>query len=124
MTKLLALIVEDDKRLAEIFSLALQKEFEIKVISDGTTALALLAELIPAVVVLDLHLPHISGEKILQKIRSYEHLAKTRVIVATADAQKADQLREIADLVLLKPISPNQLRELAMRLRPPDTVID
>lgn len=124
MTKLLALIVEDDKRLAEIFSLALQKEFEIKVISDGNTALALLAELIPAVVVLDLHLPHISGEKILQKIRSYEHLAKTRVIVATADAQKADQLRETADLVLLKPISPNQLRELAMRLRPPDTVID
>jgi CheY-like chemotaxis protein len=124
MIKPLALIIEDDKRLAEIFSLALQKEFEIEVIEEGHRALARLAELTPALVLLDLHLPNISGKKILRQIRSDERLNGTRIMLATADAVMAELLREEADLVLLKPISVHQLRELAMRLRPPDSLMD
>ncbi|HEX9923453.1 MAG TPA: response regulator [Anaerolineae bacterium] len=123
MTKPLALIIEDDSRLAEIFSLTLQQEFQVEVIEDGETALARLAILTPALVVLDLHLPHISGKTILARIREDERLITTRVMLATADAQLADQLRDNADLVLLKPISVNQLYDLAMRLRPPDIML-
>jgi hypothetical protein len=39
-------------------------------------------------------------------------------MVATADPLMADFLRDDANLVLIKPISFSQLRELAMRLRP------
>ena len=38
------------------------------------------------------------------------------MIVTTADAQMADGVRGKADLVLLKPVSVDQLRELAKRL--------
>jgi CheY-like chemotaxis protein len=123
MTKPLALIVEDDKKLADIFFLALQTEFQVKVVEDGEAALAQLSISIPALLILDLHLPRISGQFILAHIRSDKRLADTRVILATADAQLAEQLQEKADLVLLKPISVSQLRDLAMRLRPPDTMI-
>ena len=123
MIKPLALIIEDDSRLAEIFSLTLQQEFQVEVIGDGETALARLADLTPALVVLDLHLPHISGRTILARIRDDERLAMTRVMLATADARLADELRDKVDLVLLKPISINQLYDLAMRLRPPDTML-
>ena len=120
----LALIIEDDANLSEIFALALQKaEFETEVIGDGNTALTRLAKAVPAVVVLDLHLPHVSGDQILRQIRTDERLINTQVMLATADAQMAERLREDSDLVLLKPISFNQLRELAARLRPPDTLI-
>jgi two-component system cell cycle response regulator DivK len=123
MTNSLALIIEDDEFLAEIFSITLQEaEFEIEIIRDGQAALTRLAALTPALVVLDLHLPYVSGVDILHQIRADERLAETRVMLATADAIMADNLREDADLVLLKPISTNQLRELAKRLHPPDVV--
>lgn len=119
----LALIIEDDPDLSIIFAEALQAaEFETKIIQDGEIALACLAEDQPVVVVLDLHLPHASGDDILHHIRSEAHLANTRVIITTADPLMADSLQTEADLVLIKPISFSQLRDLAVRLRPPDIV--
>jgi CheY-like chemotaxis protein len=111
------LIVEDDEMLAEVFSLALQAgDFEIARAKDGPAALAWLAETAPDLVILDLHLPRISGPEILARIRADERLAQTKVILTTADYRLADTLRERADLVLLKPVSPDQLRTLASRL--------
>jgi two-component system KDP operon response regulator KdpE len=125
MEKSLALIIEDDQKLGDIFSLSLQAaEFETEIVTDGKVALARLAATRPDLVVLDLHLPHVSGEKILQHIRADVRLANTRVMLVTADALMAEGLLGEADLVLLKPISPAQLRDLASRLRPPDIVMD
>ena len=123
MTNPLALIIEDDHKLATIFAQALRiAKFEPEIIQDGNTALARLAVTIPVVVVLDLHLPYVSGLEILRQIRADERLNQTHVILATADALMADSLRQEADLVLLKPISFSQLRDLAARLRPRDTI--
>jgi DNA-binding response OmpR family regulator len=114
-----ALIVEDDEFLSEIFSKALQSaEFDTEIVRDGQVALTRLDETRPDVVVLDLHLPHVSGKDILRYIRSAPHLLKTRVMVATADPLTADYLRDDANLVLIKPISFRQMRDLALRLRP------
>ena len=118
MTQPLALIIEDDPKLADIFALSLETAgYQVEIIADGGAALTRLAEMAPDVVVLDLHLAHVSGEGILHYIRANIHLTKVHVILATADAAMADQLGEQVDLVLLKPISPFQLRDLATRLR-------
>jgi len=125
MTNPLALIVEDDPHQAELFTMALQAaEFETETIMDGIAALSRLTEIVPAVVVLDLHLPGVAGDKILHRIRADERLAETRVMLATADGEMAKSLRGESNLVLLKPISPSQLRALASRLRPSDTVME
>ena len=117
----LALIIEDDPKLAHIFGEALRAaEFETEIIKEGDSALARLAVTIPAVVVLDLHLPEVSGETILHQIRADERLTGTSVMIATADPYLAETLRSQADLVLIKPISFGQLRDLAKRLRPAD----
>jgi len=114
MSKRLALIVEDNADLSLIFSEALQAAgFETEVALAGDTALARLAVTTPRVVVLDLHLPRVSGMDILHQIRADPRLTGTRVIVATAHPRMADSLRDEADLVLLKPISFSQLRDLA-----------
>jgi DNA-binding response OmpR family regulator len=121
MTNPVALIIEDDPDLATIFAEALRMaQFETEIVHDGQAALAVLIATTPTVVLLDLHLPHVSGQTILQQIRADERLAKTRILLATADSLKAESLREEVDLVLLKPISFYQLRDLAKRLRPPD----
>jgi DNA-binding response OmpR family regulator len=116
MKKPFVLIVEDDPKLREIISITLEADFELETCADGTTALERLKSTIPEIVVLDLNLPGASGKDILTYIRSEERLTKTRVILTTADDRQAETLNNDADIVLLKPVSPMQLRELALRL--------
>ena len=115
MTKPIALIVEDNPQLNKIFSITLQADFATEICSDGDSALARLAEIVPAIVILDLHLPTTSGKEILMYIRSEARLADTRIIICTADERQAQSLEDEADIVLLKPVSPAQLRQIASR---------
>ena len=115
--KEIALIIEDDEDLSEIFGQALNSaNYEIEIIRDGAIARDRLKEVLPVVVVLDMHLPNVSGNILLKQIRADERLKKTRVVVATADAQMGESLRGEADLVLIKPITFTQLRDLTFRL--------
>lgn len=116
MTKPLALIIEDDPQLNTIMSITLQADFEIETCADGKAGLERLRQTTPTIVVLDLNLPGVPGKEILQSIRADERLAKTRIILTTADERQAETLQDEADIVLLKPVSPAQLRELALRL--------
>ncbi len=118
MSNPLALIVEDDYDLSNIFAQALQAAgFETQIFRTGDAALVRLSSTKPDVVVLDLHLPRVAGMDILRQIRADPRLAETRVIVATADDRQAEALQDEADLVLVKPISFSQLRDLAARLK-------
>ena len=113
------LVIEDDVDLAIIFSEALRRAgYDVRVIHDGAAGLIELNEGVPSVIVLDLHLPGLSGEILLEYIQNDERFERTWIILATADIRKADELRDQADLVLIKPIGFNQLREIAIRLRP------
>jgi CheY-like chemotaxis protein len=117
MGKPLALIIEDHQDSAVIFAEALKGAgCEIETIATGDVALQRLAETTPAVVVLDLDLPRVSGIDILKQIRADARLANTRVIVATAYPALSAGLDEEADLVLVKPVSFSQLRDLVVRL--------
>jgi two-component system cell cycle response regulator DivK len=114
-----AMIIEDNEDLAIIFAEALQAAgLETDIIQDGETALEQLTDSRPRIIILDLHLPYVSGEEVLEQIRADERLAESKVIIATADPRMADMLKDSADLVLLKPISFGQLRDLAARLSP------
>jgi len=113
-----ALIVEDDSDLATIFAEALKAAgFESQVIRDGAVAQQRIKEIVPHIVILDLHLPHVDGATLLKQIRSDDRLRNTIVIITTADALMGDMYREIADIVLIKPIAFTQLRDLSSRLR-------
>jgi len=113
------LVIEDDPDLAEIFSQALSAAgFEVDVLRDGTDASERLKQIVPDIILLDMHLPHISGVELLSQIHSDERLREVRVVVTTADARLAESLAESVDLVLIKPISYSQLREITARLKP------
>lgn len=114
---LMAMIIEDDPKLATIFSTAFERaDFQTEIIQDGRLATERLAASIPEIVILDLHLPFVSGTDLLSQIRADERLAGTQVIVVTADFFKAEALRDKADLVLVKPIGFIQLQNLANNL--------
>ncbi|MCA9922486.1 MAG: response regulator transcription factor [Anaerolineales bacterium] len=119
MTKPLALIVEDHPMLRTFFAEALQEaNYQTEVAQDGNEALNKLGKLIPDLVLLDLHLPHISGEDILTAIRIDCRLKETKVIVTSVDGSWASFLENKADLVLTKPVGYKQLQRLASRMHP------
>ncbi|HEC35745.1 MAG TPA: response regulator [Anaerolineae bacterium] len=112
-----ALIIEDESDLASLFGMALQTAgFATEIVRTGDAALARLAAVTPDVVILDLHLPHTSGKEVLHYIRADARLMATPVIVVTADARAAEEIRDQADLALIKPVSIEQLRDLGARL--------
>jgi len=116
--KPLALVVEDDEKLTIIFTQALLAAgYEVESVQNGLTAMNTLDTLQPELVLLDLHLPGASGDKVLAKIRHTEHLSQVKVLLCTADPTMADALSEQPDFVFIKPVSFSQLRDMAIRLR-------
>jgi two-component system cell cycle response regulator DivK len=116
----LALIIEDDEDLAEIFAEALRGVgFEVEQVADGKAAQERIrGEALPYLVLLDMHLPHISGADLLVEMKSDDRFSDTTIIITTADARMGESYGDQADFVLIKPISFVQLRDLTARLKP------
>jgi DNA-binding response OmpR family regulator len=121
MSDALALVIEDHEDISTLFCMVLEEAgFRTETIAFGDEAVIRLADVVPDVVILDLHLPGVQGDEILHQIRTDERMAGTRVIVITAYTALARTLQDEADLVLIKPISLNLLRRLVGRLRSSD----
>ena len=117
----LGLIIEDDEDLASIFAEALRGVgFEVELVADGETAQNRLRNgPTPFLILLDMHLPHVSGADLLTNvIKKDERFAKSIVIITTADARMGEAYTEQVDFVMIKPISFVQLRDLTSRLKP------
>jgi len=114
MAEYQALIVEDDAALGSIFAEVFDScGLQTTVVKDGRLALTWLEDAVPDLILLDLHLPHISGLEILDNIRANSRLKTAVVAVVTADAMRSREASKKADLVLTKPVSLNQLLQLA-----------
>jgi len=117
MGKPFALIIEDERDIAALFRHVLDLAgFRTEIALHGQDALERLSKSQPDMVLLDLNLPGISGSQILKTIRQDGRLNHTRVIVITGHAHLASGLTEQPDLVLLKPVSLDQLTSLVGRI--------
>jgi len=117
----LALIIEDDEDLANIFAEALRGVgFEVEIVADGKVAQERLHndETAPFLILLDMHLPRVSGADLLADMKKDERFNDTTIIITTADARMGETYGDQVDFVLIKPISFVQLRDLTSRLMP------
>ena len=86
------LYVEDNRINALLFeeALKLQQGFELRVAEDGAQALQIVGEWLPEVLVLDSHLPDITGAELLARLRALPALAQAPAFMCSADAQPED----------------------------------
>jgi CheY-like chemotaxis protein len=113
----LALVIEDNEDQADIMAKALEVAgFEAEIIASGIKALARLEAVVPDLVILDLHLPGVSGTGVLLQIRADPRLADISVIVVTVEPQAAEPIQHLANLVLIKPVDFMVLHNLAVCL--------
>jgi CheY-like chemotaxis protein len=116
----IALIIEDDEDLADIFAEALRGVgFEVEHAVDGKRAQERIRnDSVPHLILLDMHLPYVAGADLLAEMKGDERFANTTIIITTADARMGETYGEQTDFVLIKPISFVQLRDLTARLKP------
>lgn len=115
----LALIFEDDLKLAELYETILKQcQYETVTIESGREAQKGLEMLAPALILLDIHLPFVSGMDLLKQIQADERFKQTTTIVMTADLYTAKELDGHVEHVLLKTHGITKLREIATRVRP------
>jgi PleD family two-component response regulator len=108
------LVVDDDKMLREIIGTNLELGgFNILSASDGPSALALLDERLPDVVVLDVLMPLMDGYATLGRIRRHATASHVPVIVLTGGGSDTTEpvksLEAGADDFISKPFSPQEM---------------
>ena len=108
--KRLALIVEDELPLRELYESVLSKlGFEVVHATDGVEAIDILTNYSPDIVFLDMLLPRVDGRQVLDYIQSTPHLADTVTVVVTAHSRYRNLLPLTPqDQFLLKPIRPHE----------------
>jgi len=110
MMKKLILIVEDEKKLANILIEYLNKDgFHTKHIASGSKVIPWVKKNDPDLILLDLMLPEMNGKQICQEIRTFSSLP---IIMVTAMVEEIDRLIGLelgADDYICKPFSPKEV---------------
>lgn len=105
-----ALVVDDDRVLADLVAFSLRREgFEVILAHDGEAALRRWAEERPDLMILDLNMPKFDGFAVCRRVREQ---ADTPIILLTVRGEEDDIVRGLelgADDYMVKPFSPRQL---------------
>ena len=107
------LVVDDEPDIVALVVYHLAKAgYRVSSAMNGTDALAVATRERPALVVLDLMLPGLSGFEVLERLRTTEATANVAVLMLTARREEADRIKGLAigaDDYLTKPFSPQEL---------------
>lgn len=114
------LIIEDTTALAESIADCLYMEgFEVRISSNGLSALSVLEEFIPDLIITDLVMPGMDGLTFIRHYRSQNVANATPIIVLTADTNEEnvhEALDAGANLLFHKPFDHDNLIEHIKRL--------
>jgi two-component system phosphate regulon response regulator PhoB len=107
------LVVDDEPDIAALVAYHLAKAgYRVATAVTGAEAVDAAASQRPALVVLDLMLPDLSGFDVLERLRAAEGTREVAVLMLTARRDEADRIRGLAlgaDDYLTKPFSPQEL---------------
>jgi DNA-binding response OmpR family regulator len=109
------LIVDDEPSIHEVARAYLQRDgFIVYSAHDGREGLELALTRRPALIVLDLMLPDVSGEEICKEVRSRSDVPILMLTAKSSEDHRVAGLQLGADDYLVKPFSP---RELVARIK-------
>ena len=107
------LIVEDDL-LNRMFYEAVfkQRDYQLMVVDDGADVMEAVDSFRPDLITMDIHLPHVSGRKLIRMIKRQDETRHIPILAITAYAGKQDEAeirRAGAAGYLAKPLSIDKL---------------
>lgn len=113
----LAFVIEDDRDIADLYAQVVREAgYEVQVFYDGKAGYERLQkDPAPKLVLLDMHLPSMTGNEIAWEM--WFELEQTSIIIITADADMASiyRTKEEVDEVFVKPIPLDVLRDISRK---------
>ncbi|WP_017302125.1 PAS domain-containing protein [Nodosilinea nodulosa] len=113
-----ALVIEDSAAAADVISRYLQEQgMEVMICSDGNITVDEVVRMQPALIVLDILLPDLSGWEVLRQLKASPQTRSIPVIVVSVIDERSYGLSLGASEYLVKPISRDQLQQALERLQ-------
>jgi two-component system phosphate regulon response regulator PhoB len=107
------LVVDDEPDIVALVAYHLAKSgYSVSTATSGPEGLAVARRDKPALVVLDLMLPGLSGLEVMQELRADPSTARIAVLMLTARREESDRIKGLtlgADDYLTKPFSPQEM---------------
>lgn len=118
MTKIV--IVEDDQAISQMYRIKFESEgYDVETAENGKIGLDVIKRVKPAIVLLDVMMPEMNGDEVLERLRSSDWGKDTKVIVLTnmGEQELSPKIRELDVLaVILKAdMTPRQVAELVKK---------
>jgi DNA-binding response OmpR family regulator len=107
------LIAEDEVDLAEVYEAWLARSYNVRVANDGESAVGLFDEAVDAVL-LDRRMPGMSGDEVLDEIRSRGSTVGVAMITAVDPSVEAVSMP--FDEYVVKPVGPDDLESVVQTL--------
>jgi DNA-binding response OmpR family regulator len=116
-TQLKVAIVEDDQAIAMMYRMKFEAEgYDVQTAGNGKLGLALIEEMKPDIVLLDLMMPEMNGDEMLVKMRATAWGKHIKVIILTNSGEEAapPELKklDIRRYVVKAEMTPRQVAEL------------
>lgn len=113
-------IVEDDLAIAQMYRLKFEAEgYKVEIAENGKLGLALCEQMKPDLVLVDLMMPEMNGDEMLEKMRATDWGKGIRVIVLTnvGEQEAPDKLRslDVRAYIVKAEMTPKQVAELARK---------
>jgi DNA-binding response OmpR family regulator len=110
-------IVEDDLAIAQMYRLKFEAEgYKVDIAENGKLGLELCEEMKPDLVLLDLMMPEMNGDEMLEKMRKTEWGKKPKVIILTnvSEQESPDNLSKLGidGFIVKAEMTPKQVADL------------
>ncbi len=110
-------IVEDDAAISQMYRIKFEAEgYEVETAENGKLGLALIEEMKPDIVLLDLMMPEMNGDEMLEKLRATNWGRDIKVIILTnmGESEAPDTIKElnVEAFILKANMTPRQVAEL------------
>jgi DNA-binding response OmpR family regulator len=110
-------IIEDDLAISQMYRLKFEAEgYTVETAENGELGFALIDQMRPDIVLLDLMMPIMTGEEMLKKLRATKWGAKIKVIILTnrGEQEISPEVKTlgVSALILKADMTPRQVAEI------------
>lgn len=113
-------IIEDDQAISQMYRIKFEAEgYDVETAENGKLGLALCEQMKPEVILLDLMMPEMNGDEMLEKLRQTDWGKSIKVVILTNMGEQeipaSVKSQNVSAVILKADMTPRQVAELVKK---------